>query len=66
MYYALLRTMAASALSTISYITPLVAVFSSWLLLNEAINARVWVGTAAVFAGIAIVQFDYQLLGAVK
>jgi drug/metabolite transporter (DMT)-like permease len=59
MYYALLRTMAASALSTISYITPLVAVFCSWLLLNESISARVWVGTAAVFAGIAIVQFDY-------
>jgi drug/metabolite transporter (DMT)-like permease len=59
MYYRLLRTMAASALSTISYVTPLVAVLSSWLLLNESLGPRVWVGMAVVFAGIAMVHFDH-------
>lgn len=57
LYYSLLRIMTASALSTISYLTPLVAIFTSWLLMDEPIGARVWIGTATVFTGIAIVQF---------
>ncbi|HYM35751.1 MAG TPA: EamA family transporter [Steroidobacteraceae bacterium] len=58
MYYSLLKTMSASALSTITYFTPLVAVFSGWLLLKESISMRVGVGAFAIFIGIAIIQFD--------
>lgn len=38
MYYSLLKTMRASTLSTISYVTPFVAVFSGWIVLNESIS----------------------------
>jgi drug/metabolite transporter (DMT)-like permease len=58
-YYKLLRTMTASTLSTITYITPLVAVFTGWLLLNESITMRAVLGAATIFLGITIIQFDY-------
>jgi drug/metabolite transporter (DMT)-like permease len=40
-YYSLLKTMRASTLSTISYVTPFVAVFSGWIVLNESITLGV-------------------------
>ena len=58
MYYSLLRTMRASALSTISYVTPLVAVFSGWMVLNESISLRVASGVAAVCVGLATIECD--------
>ena len=58
MYYSLLRTMRASALSTISYVTPLVAVFSGWMVLNESISLRVGGGVMAIFVGLATIEFD--------
>ena len=58
MYYSLLRTMRASTLSTISYVTPLVAVFSGWIVLNESIGLRVGSGVAAIFVGLAIIKCD--------
>ncbi len=47
MYYSLLKTMRASTLSTISYVTPFVAVFSGWIVLNESITLDVGSGVAA-------------------
>jgi drug/metabolite transporter (DMT)-like permease len=58
MYYSLLRTMRASTLSTISFVTPLVAVFSGWILLNESISLRVGSGVVAIFVGLATIECD--------
>jgi drug/metabolite transporter (DMT)-like permease len=58
MYYSLLRTMRASTLSTISYVTPLVAVFSGWIVLNESISLRVASGVLAIFVGLATIESD--------
>jgi drug/metabolite transporter (DMT)-like permease len=58
MYYSLLRTMRASTLSTISYVTPLVAVFSGWIVLKESISLRVGSGVVAIFVGLATIEFD--------
>jgi O-acetylserine/cysteine efflux transporter len=58
MYYSLLRTMRASTLSTISYVTPLVAVFSGWIVLNESISFRVGSGVVAIFVGLATIKCD--------
>jgi predicted methyltransferase len=48
MHYSLLKTMRARTLSMISYVTPLVAVFSGWILLNESIRLRVGSGVVAI------------------
>jgi len=61
MYYSLLQMMRASTLSTITYFTPLVAVLSSSLLLNESISLRAGVGALAILVGVAIIQFDYLI-----
>jgi drug/metabolite transporter (DMT)-like permease len=58
MYYSLLRTMRASTLSTISYVTPLVAVFSGWIVLNESLSLRVASGVVAIFVGLATIECD--------
>jgi drug/metabolite transporter (DMT)-like permease len=58
MYYSLLRTMRASTLSTISYVTPLVAVFSGWIILDESISLRVGSGVVAIFVGLATIECD--------
>jgi drug/metabolite transporter (DMT)-like permease len=58
MYYSLLRTMRASTLSTISYVTPLVAVFSGWIVLNESVSLRVASGVVAIFVGLATIECD--------
>ncbi len=56
LYYALLKKMSAVTLSYIIYITPLVAIFTGWLLLDEAITWQTLLGTVVIFAGIALSQ----------
>jgi drug/metabolite transporter (DMT)-like permease len=58
LYYVLLRTMHASTLATITYLTPLVAVATGWWFLDESISLRAIVGALIIFAGIAIIQFE--------
>jgi drug/metabolite transporter (DMT)-like permease len=60
LYYRLLRSMTASALSTITFITPLVAVVGGALFLDEAISARALIGAAVIFVGIGIVRWDLR------
>lgn len=61
LYYVLLKQMSAINLSGIIYITPLVALFFGWLLLNEPITLRIVVGTVITFSGIGVSQArDYQ------
>lgn len=56
LYYSLLKEMSAVTLSSIIYVTPLVAIFIGWILLDEAITLRILIGTAVIFAGIATAQ----------
>ncbi len=63
LYYWLLKEMSAVTLSGIIYITPLVALFIGWLLLDEPLTLRILAGTLVTFAGIAIAQSaDYRKL----
>lgn len=56
LYYSLLKEMSASAVSSIIYVTPLVAIFIGWLLLDEKITIKILAGTLLIFGGIAISQ----------
>ncbi len=56
LYYSLLKKMSAITLSYIIYITPLVAIFTEWLFLDEAITWQTLLGTGIIFAGIALSQ----------
>lgn len=56
LYYRLLKTMTATSLSFIIYVTPLVAMFSGWLFLSEPITVNIIIGTAIIFVGIAVSQ----------
>ena len=58
-YYRMLRKMSAITISTISYLTPLVAVFSGWLLLNEPISLRAVLGACTIFCSIALIQMEH-------
>ena len=58
-YYKLLRKISAITISTISYLTPVVAVFTGWLLLDEPISLRAMMGAGAIFCSIAIIQMEY-------
>jgi drug/metabolite transporter (DMT)-like permease len=58
LYYVLLKTMHASTLATITYITPLIAVATGWWFLGESISMRAIVGALIIFLGIAIIQFE--------
>ncbi len=61
LYYVLLKQMSAINLSGIIYITPLVALFFGWLLLNEPITLRIIFGTVITFSGIGVSQArDYH------
>lgn len=58
LYYTLLKKMSAITLSSIIYVTPLVAIVAGWLLLDEIITLRIIVGTIIIFCGIAISQIQ--------
>jgi drug/metabolite transporter (DMT)-like permease len=59
MYYALLQKTSASTLSTMTYITPLIAVFTGWLFLGESISVRALLGALTIFIGITVIQFEH-------
>ena len=54
-YYHLLRTMEATKLSLIAFVTPVVASILGWLILGETLSASTMGGAALVMAGVWIV-----------
>jgi drug/metabolite transporter (DMT)-like permease len=58
MYYSLLQKTSASTLSTMTYITPLIAVFTGWLFLGESISLRALLGAVVIFASISFTQLE--------
>lgn len=61
-YYHLLKTIEATRLSLIAFVTPVVAAILGWLVLGEALRLSAIAGAFLVFAGIYIVN----ILGARK
>ena len=61
-YYWLLKKMEATKISVIAFITPMVAVFLGWLILDEKINWYVAIGTIFVLAGIGFVNYGDRFL----
>lgn len=45
-----------SVVSTYAYINPVIAVLLGWLLLGEPLGWRVWLATAVILAGVALVK----------
>jgi drug/metabolite transporter (DMT)-like permease len=61
LFYSLLKEMSAITLSSIIYVTPLVAILVGWILLDETITLRILAGTFIIFGGIALSQIkDYK------
>ena len=58
LYYSLLQQTSASTLSTMTYITPLIAVLTGWLFLDESISLQAILGALTIFIGITVIQLD--------
>jgi drug/metabolite transporter (DMT)-like permease len=56
LFYGLLKEMAAVQLSSLAFITPVVAVFVGWLVLNEVLGAASFAGAAVVLVGVALLH----------
>jgi drug/metabolite transporter (DMT)-like permease len=55
-FYGLLKQMAPVQLSSLAFITPVVAVFVGWLVLDEVLGATTLVGAVVVLAGVALLH----------
>lgn len=51
-YFGLMRKIAVVKLSFITFLSPIVAIFSGWIILGETLGAHVFLGTTLVFLGI--------------
>jgi len=56
LFYALLKEMAPVQLSSLTLITPIVAVFVGWLVLDEVLSLATFAGAAVVLAGVALIH----------
>ncbi len=57
LFYGLLKQMAAVQLSSLAFITPLVAVFVGWLVLGEVLRPASLIGAAVVLLGVALIHW---------
>lgn len=60
-YAYALRKLPMTIVSLYAYINPLVAVVLGWMVLDETLNARIWLAIAMTITGIYIVNKGYQL-----
>ena len=56
LYYTLLRHIAPVQASSLSFITPVVAVLAGWLVLGEVLSQRTLLGAAIVLTGVALIH----------
>ncbi|MFQ5816440.1 MAG: DMT family transporter [Terriglobia bacterium] len=56
LYYRMLRDIAPLQASSLSFITPVVAVLAGWLILGEVLSPRTLVGAATVLAGLGLLH----------
>ena len=57
-YYWLMKRMNVVILSLSSFITPIIAVYLGWLILNETFNERIYVASALVLSGVLLANFQ--------
>lgn len=62
LYYRLLQDKTAASMSSIGYITPLVAVMVDFLIYGDMIPLRTWLGLSIVFCGIYLINRKQPLL----
>ncbi|MEX2231435.1 MAG: EamA family transporter [Cyclobacteriaceae bacterium] len=60
-YAYALRKLPMTVVSLYAYINPLVAVVLGWFVLNEALNAKIWIAMILTITGIYIVNKGYQV-----
>jgi len=60
-YAYALRKLPMTIVSLYAYINPLVAVVLGWFVLNETLNAKIWIAIILTITGIYIVNKGYQL-----
>lgn len=65
-YAYALRKLPMTIVSLYAYINPLVAVVLGWLVLDETLNARIWLAIFLTITGIYIVNKGYQLRNVLK
>lgn len=65
-YSYALRKLPMTIVSLYAYVNPLVAVVLGWFVMDEKLNARIWVAILLTVAGIYIVNRGYQLRDAWK
>ncbi|MCL9816279.1 DMT family transporter [Natronocalculus amylovorans] len=58
-YFELHDRVGATQINLVSYLEPVVAIGMSWLLLGSVIDSTVVVGFTAVFAGFALVKYEF-------
>lgn len=51
-YFWLMKHVKVVKLSFITYLSPIVAIIAGWLILNETLSLRIFIGAAIVFVGI--------------
>ncbi|MBD3276629.1 MAG: EamA family transporter [Candidatus Marinimicrobia bacterium] len=56
-YFWLMRHVAIVKLSFITFVSPIVAIFLGWLILNETLSASTFIGAGLVFLGIFLADF---------
>ena len=49
-----------SVISTYAYVNPIVAVFLGWLILNESVSPRLFLASAIIIAGVALITISKQ------
>lgn len=65
-YAYALRKLPMTIVSLYAYINPLVAVVLGWLVLDETLNARIWLAILLTITGIYVVNKGYQLRNVLK
>ncbi|MFQ5777953.1 MAG: DMT family transporter [Terriglobia bacterium] len=56
LFYGLLKKMAPVQLSSLAFITPVVAVFVGWLMLDEVLGVNTLLGAAVALGGVALLH----------
>ena len=49
-----------SVISTYAYVNPIVAVFLGWFILNESVSPRLFIASAIIIAGVALITISKQ------
>jgi drug/metabolite transporter (DMT)-like permease len=63
-YAYALRKLPMTIVSLYAYVNPLVAVILGWVVLDEKLNAQIWIAMIITIAGIYVVNKGYQLRNA--